>query len=43
MKQIILDRRALHRIPELQLYLPQTMEYLYQALAGLKCRVFAPM
>ena len=43
MKQIILDRRALHRIPELQLYLPQTMEYLYQALAGLKCRVFSPM
>ena len=43
MKQIILDRRALHRIPELQLYLPQTTEYLYQALARLKCRVFSPM
>ena len=43
MKQIILDRRALHRIPELELYLPETMEYLASALAGLKCRVFSPM
>ena len=43
MKQIILDRRALHRIPELQLHLPETMEYLRQALSGLKCRVFSPM
>ena len=41
--QIIADRRALHRIPELQLHLPETMEYLSQALSGLKCRVFAPM
>ena len=43
MKQIISDRRALHQIPELELCLPKTMEYLTQALAGLKCRVFAPM
>ena len=43
MKQIISDRRALHRIPELELYLPETMEYLTSALAGLKCRVFSPM
>ena len=43
MKQIIRDRRALHRIPELQLYLPETMEYLASALSGLNCRVFAPM
>ena len=41
--QIIEDRRALHRIPELELYLPKTMEYLYNALSGLKCRVFSPM
>ena len=43
MKQIILDRRALHRIPELELHLPETMEYLTEALSGLKCRVFSPM
>ena len=41
--QIIEDRRALHQIPELELYLPKTMEYITQALSGLKCRVFAPM
>ena len=41
--QIIADRRALHQIPELELELPKTMEYLYQALSGLKCRVSAPM
>ena len=41
--QIINDRRALHRIPELQLCLPETMEYLSSALAGLKCRLFVPM
>ena len=37
--QIIKDRRALHRIPELELYLPKTMEYLEKALAPLKCKV----
>ncbi len=41
--QIIEDRRALHRIPELDRALPETMEYLKDALAGLKCRVFSPM
>ena len=40
--QIILDRRALHRIPELDRDLPKTMEYLQNALSGLKCRVFSP-
>ena len=41
--QIILDRRALHRIPELCWELPETMQYLKQALSGLNCRVFAPV
>lgn len=41
--QIIADRRALHRIPELDRDLPKTMEYLSRALSGLSCRVFAPM
>lgn len=41
--KIIEDRRALHRIPELDNDLPQTMAYLEQALEGLKCRVFSPM
>ena len=41
--QIINDRRALHQIPELELALPKTMEFLYNALSGLKCRVFSPM
>ena len=41
--QIIEDRRALHRIPELDRELPKTMEYLKDALDGLKCRVFSPM
>ena len=37
------DRRALHRIPELDRNLPETFAYLNQALSGLNCRVFAPM
>lgn len=41
--RIIEDRRALHRIPELELNLPKTMEYLKNALSGLNCAVFAPM
>ena len=41
--QIIQDRRALHRIPELDVRLPETLAYLKNTLAGLKCRVFAPM
>ena len=41
--QIINDRRALHRIPELQWELPETMEYLKVALSALNCRLFAPV
>ncbi len=40
--QIVSDRRALHRIPELELQLPKTMEYLRSSLQGLNCRVFSP-
>ncbi len=41
--QIIQDRRALHRIPELDRDLPETISYLRRGLLGLKCRVFSPM
>lgn len=41
--KIIEDRRALHRIPELDRDLPETLSYLRGALAGLNCRVFSPM
>ncbi len=41
--QIIQDRRALHRIPELDRNLPKTIAYLRQQLEGLGCRVFSPM
>ena len=41
--QIINDRRALHRIPELDKNLPKTMAYLGKSLQQLNCRVFAPM
>ena len=41
--QIYADRHALHQIPELELYLPKTQEYLKQALSGLSCRVFSPI
>ena len=37
------DRRALHRIPELDRNLPETFAYLNQVLSGLNCRVFAPV
>ena len=40
--QIIADRRALHRIPELGRDLPETRAYLRAALAPLGCAVFAP-
>ena len=43
MKQIITDRRALHRIPELDRELDRTMAYLRGALKGLRCMVFAPI
>ena len=41
--QIYADRHALHRIPELDKDLPETLDYLQKSLAGLNCRVFAPM
>ena len=41
--QIIEDRRALHRIPELDKELPHTIAYLRQTLEGLRCKVFSPM
>lgn len=41
--QIIADRRALHRIPELELKLPKTMAYLAASLKELSCHVFSPM
>ena len=41
--QIFTDRHALHRIPELDKDLSETMAYLRSALSGLKCRTFAPM
>ena len=41
--QIIDDRRALHRIPELDRDLPETMAYLRAALTGLRCRLFSPI
>lgn len=40
--QIIEDRRALHRIPELDKNLPETFAYLESALSELKCSVFSP-
>ena len=41
--QIINDRRSLHQIPELELCLPKTMEYLKNSLKGLNCKVFSPV
>lgn len=43
MKQIVADRRALHRIPELDRDLDRTMAYLRGALQGLRCKLFAPI
>lgn len=40
--QLFEDRRALHRIPELDRDLPETTAYLKKALEGLNCRVFVP-
>lgn len=37
------DRRALHRIPELERTLPKTMAYLKSALESLNCTLFSPM
>ena len=41
--QIIQDRRALHRIPELDWAMTETCAYLKNALAGLRCQVFSPL
>ena len=41
--QIISDRRSLHRIPELELQLPKTMEYLTDSLKDLNCQLFSPI
>lgn len=41
--QVILDRRALHAIPELELELPKTAAYIRKALEGLRCHVFSPL
>ena len=37
------DRRALHRIPELDRDLPETIAYLNGVLSELNCRVFSPV
>lgn len=39
---LISDRRALHRIPELDRNLPETLGYLRSALEALPCAVFSP-
>lgn len=39
----VTHRRALHQIPETELQLPRTMEYLTRALSGLRCRLFSPI
>ena len=41
--QIIADRRALHRIPELDNCLPKTMEYLRRSMSGLRCALSSPI
>ncbi len=43
MKQIVADRRALHRIPELDRDLDRTMAYLRRSLLGLRCALFSPI
>lgn len=40
--QIIRDRQALHRIPELGHQLPKTFDYLRQQLCVLHCQIFMP-
>ena len=41
--QIFEDRRALHKIPELDRALPKTLEYLQNTLTDLPCNIFSPM
>ena len=43
MKQIVADRRALHRIPELDRNLKRTEDYLRSSLSPLSCEVFSPI
>lgn len=43
MKQIVEDRRALHRIPEIDRELDRTLAYLRNALKPLRCRLFSPI
>ena len=43
MMQVVLDRRALHQIPELGMELPKTAAYIRKALEGLNCQVFSPL
>ena len=43
LKQIVADRRALHRIPELDRDLDRTMAYLCASLRGLRCALFSPI
>ena len=43
MSSIVADRRALHRIPELDRSLDRTMAYLREALSPLKCALSAPI
>lgn len=43
MKQIIEDRRALHRIPEIDRELDRTLAYLRNALKLLRCKLFSPI
>ena len=43
MDRITADRRALHRIPELERDLDRTMAYLRSALSGLRCELSSPI
>ena len=43
MSRIADDRRALHRVPELDRVLDRTMEYLRGALSGLRCELSSPI
>ena len=43
MNPITADRRALHRIPELDRALDRTMAYLRDALSGLRCELSSPI
>lgn len=39
---LISDRRALHRIPEISFDLPETLAYIRSSLEKLNCKVFSP-